>query len=118
MDTEEVKHFDTMERLELRNYITKAVKEVNKIKHKLKTRNSYFKGLYNKFVKQRMKKAKTLDLPSKEKGAVTSPNSRTTTPTPIDFSSDDSNKAKEKLDRENAMNSEYLEVPDKGSKTP
>ncbi|KAL0268041.1 UNVERIFIED_CONTAM: hypothetical protein PYX00_010124 [Menopon gallinae] len=50
--------FDKMDVPALRAYIINCVKEVNKIKSKLRTKNNYFKVLYNTFVKPKMKKAR------------------------------------------------------------
>ncbi|KAK6620320.1 hypothetical protein RUM44_006721 [Polyplax serrata] len=85
--------FDKMDVTALRAFIINSVKEVNRIKHKLRTRNSYFKILYNKFVKRRMKRAKPSG--SEKKEVVSSGNS-TATNTPTDLSSDESSREKEK----------------------
>lgn len=63
----DVTQFEKMDVSGLRTYIMNAVKEVNRIKHKLRTRNSYFKLLYNKFVKRRMKRTKSFTSNVKKK---------------------------------------------------
>lgn len=90
--------FEKMDVTALRAYIINSVKEVNRIKHKLRTRNSYFKILYNKFVKRRIKRPKSLGSGSGKKETPSSANSTTNTPT--DLSSDESSREKEKMAEE------------------
>ena len=102
--------FDKMDLIALRAYIINSVKEVNRIKHKLKTKNSYFKLLYNKFVKRRMKKtSKCLDKKEKITGeggggsssnnnSSSGSNSNSVSNAPTDMSSDENFKEKEKIE--------------------
>lgn len=57
-DETEEEIFKNMDIEDLRKYLMNSVKEVGKVKCRLKTKNTYFKCLYNKFVKRRAKRQK------------------------------------------------------------